>query len=194
VSLQDWFGALRDDAAEWTEGRSAWARVPLAAYLAYAGARHALSMEYRSWFAGLTLILHEIGHMVFSPFGRTLMLLGGSIFQLLCPFAAALYLLFRQRDWFGLAVCVSWLSFSTFELAVYVDDANKGELPLVGMGEDVIHDWDALLTQWHVLNSAQTFATILRGLALVEWGLAMALTAWLFNRMWRSTTTLPPPD
>ncbi len=191
MSISDWLAGARDDASDWAAGRSALARAPLLAYLGYAGARHIQSFEYRSWFAGLTLVLHEIGHMVFSPLGHTMMLLGGSIFQLLCPLATALYLLLRQHDWFGLTVGVSWLSFSTFELAVYVDDANKGNLPLVGMGDDVIHDWDALLTQWHVLNSAQTFASILRGAAIVEWAAAMAFALWLLVRMWRAPASAP---
>lgn len=191
VDLRDLARDLRDDAAAWADGRSPWVRAPLLGYLTYAGVRHTLDPMYRSWFAGLTLVLHEMGHLLFSPLGQTLMLLGGSIFQLLCPFAAAVYLLLRQHDWFGFGVGASWLAFSTWELATYVDDANQGNLPLVGMGDDVLHDWDTLLTQWHLLNHAQTFATALRGLAFLEWALATLLSGWLLLRMWRSPASAP---
>jgi len=183
--LYDTFDALRDDARTWCSGRSPWPRLPLLIYLAYALVRHLADPLYRSWFAGLTLVLHEGGHLLFAPLGRTLMLLGGSVTQLVVPALVAAYLLVRQHDWFGLVVGASWLAFSTFELATYVADANKGQLPLVGFGDHVIHDWDALLTQWHLLNHCDTFATLLRfgggSLGLASLGLG----AWLLLRMVR---------
>lgn len=182
---RDTFLALREDAATYCEGRSPWARIALTIYLLYAGVRHVADPFYRSWFAGITLVFHEMGHLVFAPFGNTLMLLGGSIFQLLVPFAAGAYLLFRQRDWFGLAVGQSWLAFATWELATYVGDANKEELPLVSMGGTPEHDWSTLLTQWRVLNWADALATATRGVAFVLWASAMALAGWLIWRMAR---------
>ncbi|MBL8744580.1 MAG: hypothetical protein JNK04_25905, partial [Myxococcales bacterium] len=144
-----WLTALRDDATEWTRGRSPWARALLLAYLAYATARHAqqgITGDYRSWFAGVTLAFHELGHVALAPAGETVMLLGGSIAQLVVPIAAGAHLFLKQHDWFGVAVCGAWLSTSLFELATYIDDANRGDLPLVGLGDDVHHDWDTLLT------------------------------------------------
>jgi hypothetical protein len=186
VSARAWLESARDDARSWADGRSPWLRAPLLAYLAYAGGRHLASAEYRSWFAGITLAFHEMGHIVFSPLGRTLMFLGGSILQLLIPLAAALYLLLRQRDWFGLSVGLSWLATSLFELAVYVDDANRGNLALVGFSDQPEHDWDVLLTQWHVLNHAQTFAAVIKGAGALTWGAALWLGAWLILEMWRA--------
>jgi hypothetical protein len=181
--LRDVVEALRDNAADYCRGRSPWARGGLAVYLAYAGVRHLADPLYRSWFAGITLAFHELGHIVFAPFGRTLMLLGGSILQLFIPFVAGAYLLLRQRDWFGLLVGQSWLAFSTWELATYIDDANKERLPLVSMGGAAEHDWSALLTQWHLLNSCETIATATRGAAFLLWATAMAATTWLLWRM-----------
>ncbi len=183
--LTSWLEALRDDAREWAEGRSALVRAPLLAYLIYAGVRHLLDPLYRSWFAGITLVFHEMGHLVFIPFGRTLTILGGTILQLVVPAAAAAYLLLRQRDYFGLAVGSSWLSFSLWETATYVDDANKNELPLVGFGDNPHHDWDTLLTQWHLLNSAQTFAAGIRVVAFIVWAVSVALGLWTCWLMWK---------
>lgn len=177
--------ALRDDAEEWCEGKSPWLRAALAIYLAYAGVRHVADPFYRSWFAGITLVFHEMGHIVFAPLGNTLMLLGGSIMQLLVPAAAALYLLFRQRDWFGLTVSQSWLAFSTWELATYIDDANKEQLPLVSLGGVPEHDWSTLLTQWHMLNACETIAMATRGVAFLAWAPAIAFAGWLLYRMAR---------
>jgi hypothetical protein len=188
-----WAAALRDEAKDWAAGRSPAPRAVLLAYLAYAGCEHVKSGiggEYCSWFAGITLAFHELGHLVFLPTGRTWMLLGGSIFQLLVPAAAGLYLLFKQHDWFGVSVCGVWLSTSLFELATYIDDANRLNLPLVGLGDDVLHDWETLLTQWHLLNQAQLIAAATHALAIAVWAASMMFGAWLLLQMWCAKRSL----
>lgn len=167
-------------------------RAALAAYLAYAGVRHMGDALYRSWFAGITLAFHELGHVLFAPFGRTWMLLGGSIVQLIAPAAAALYLLLRQRDWFGLAVGGAWLSLSTWELSTYVGDAAREELPLVGLSGTVEHDWSALLTGWHLLNHCDSVAAVLRMIAFAIWLSSLALAAWLLSVMARAAWARRP--
>jgi hypothetical protein len=167
------------------------ARAGLLAHLVYAGCKHLTSGiggEYRSWFAGITLAFHELGHVVFSGAGRTWMLLGGSILQLLVPIAAGAHLLFKQRDWFGVAVCGGWLATSLFELATYIDDANRLNLPLVGLGDEVVHDWETLLTQWHVLNHAQLIAGLTQAVGIVVWAGSMMFGAWLLLQMWSAPT------
>lgn len=187
--LLDLADGLREAARDWCEGRSPWVRWPLLVYLGYALVRHCFEPLYRSWFAGLTLVLHELGHLMFAAFGRTMMLLGGSVTQLAAPICVALYLLLRQGDWFALVVCSTWLSFSTFELATYVADANKGQLPLVGMGSDVVHDWDALLTQWHLLNHCELIAAFLRIAAGILGVTSIVGGVWLLLTMHRAGRT-----
>jgi hypothetical protein len=181
---EDWVEDLRD----WCATRSPWPRAPLAAYLLYAGVRHIADRDYRSWFAGLTLVLHEIGHVLFSQLGRTLEILGGTIVQLAVPLGVALYLLLRQRDWFGLGVGGSWLAFSTWEWGTYLYDANKDELALVGFSDAPQHDWGTLLTEWRVLNHTDTIAAAIRLLATVTWLAAMILVCVTLGLMLRSWT------
>ncbi|MBX3182386.1 MAG: hypothetical protein KIT72_08945 [Polyangiaceae bacterium] len=177
--LRSFIHALYEDAVDYAEeGRSPWARGALALYLAYAGVRHLADPLYRSWFAGLTLGLHELGHIVFAPFGRTWMLLGGSLMQLIVPAVVAVYLLVRQRDWFGIWVGQAWLAFSAWEVATYVEDANKERLPLVSFSGRYEHDWSMLLTDWRLLNSCDTIATVIRVGAFLTWATAM-VAAWL---------------
>ena len=183
--LSDFWFELRVEAETWAEQRSPWLRGALWLYLVYALLRHMGDPLYRSWFAGLTLVVHEGGHLLFMPFGRTMMLLGGSIMQLFVPALVASYLLLRQRDWFGASVGTSWLSFSSFELATYVGDANKGRLGLVGMGDNVIHDWDALLTQWHLLNQSDAFAMLIRVVGGALGVCSAGFGAWLLVLMYR---------
>ncbi|MBE7479348.1 MAG: hypothetical protein HS104_05060 [Polyangiaceae bacterium] len=54
------------------------------------------------------------------------------------------------------------------------------------MGDKVLHDWDTLLTQWHLLNHCDTFATLLRAFATGLFAGAAWLGAWLLYRMYRA--------
>jgi len=170
-SLSERLGDLRDELDVWLDERDNYlARGLLLAYLAYGLVRHVVDPLYRTWFGGITLGFHELGHIVFIPFGRTMTIAGGSIMQLAVPAAAAVYLLKKQNDWFGLVVGLSWLSFSMFELATYIGDASREELPLVSMGGGYHHDWSTLLTQWHLLDQCDAIAS---GVRLVAGGIGL---------------------
>ncbi len=181
--------AIVENAADSCEGKSTvgcTARGALAVFLGYTGVRYLYDPFFVSLFDGITLVFHEMGHLVCKGFGHTIYILGGSLMQLIVPTAAAIYLLIRQRDWFGFAVGMAWLSFSGFNLATYIGDANKENLPLASMSPEMPqHDWATLLTEWHMLNSCDTIATVVRVLACSVWAAAMALAAWLVVRMTR---------
>lgn len=184
--LRELGSALREDADEWCTGRGFVApRALLFGYLLYASLQHLRDAMYRSWFAGVTLAFHEMGHLLFVPLGQTMTILGGSLMQLIVPIVVGMYLWFYNHDWFGMVVSGFWLAFSTFELATYVADANREELPLVGLSERPEHDWSTLLTQWHVLNECEHYATVLRTLAGVQALLCSALGAYLLWQLWR---------
>ena len=65
------------------------------------------------------LVFHEAGHVIFSPFGRFMTVLGGSLFQCLVPIALAIAFL-RQDDRFGAAVCSWWAGQNLLDVAPYV--------------------------------------------------------------------------
>jgi len=50
------------------------------------------------------LIFHEAGHILFSPFGQFMTVLGGSLTQVLVPLVCAGAFLWQSRDRFGAAV------------------------------------------------------------------------------------------
>lgn len=174
-----WWRRKRDDAVSWAAGRLWWPRALLLLYLAYAGWRHYADPEYGSIFSGITLAIHELGHVLFGFLGEWLAVAGGSITQLAAPAAAALILL-RQRDYFGVAVGGAWLSMSLSNLAVYVADARAEELPLYSLGGgDVTHDWNYLLGSVHLLPHDTQIAGLVRFGALVALVGSVALGAWL---------------
>jgi len=170
---------MRDDAVAWATGRSWMPRALLLAYLAYAGYRHLTDPDYASIFSGITLAVHELGHLLLGFFGEWITVAGGSITQVAAPLAVAL-ILYRQRDYFGVAVGSAWLSMSLSNLAVYVADARAEELPLVSLGGgDVVHDWNYLLGSVHLLPHDAQIAGLVRVAAFVLLAASLWLGAWL---------------
>jgi hypothetical protein len=95
------------------------------------------------------LVFHEAGHVIFSPFGRFMTVLGGSLLQLLIPVIAAVAFV-RQEDKFGAAICAWWAGQNLVDLAPYIADARALRMVLLGgrTGAEVEgHDWEFLLTQ-----------------------------------------------
>ena len=97
----------------------------------------------------LDLAVHEAGHLVFSAFGETLTILGGSAFQVIVPLAFVGYFA-RTKQRYAAAVTVSWVGVNLLNVARYIGDARAQNLPLLG-GEDSIHDWWYLLINWDLL-------------------------------------------
>ncbi|MDD2805773.1 MAG: zinc ribbon domain-containing protein [Elusimicrobiales bacterium] len=99
--------------------------------------------NYFSFLDFINLAFHEAGHVFLGFFGRFIMMLGGTIFQLLLP-ALCLLQLRRKRSNIGWQLCLFWIGESLLNVSIYAGDAIKQELPLVGGGE---HDWTYLLTE-----------------------------------------------
>jgi hypothetical protein len=93
------------------------------------------------------LVFHEAGHVLFSPFGRFMTVLGGSLFQFALPLGLAGAFL-KQDDPFGAAVCTWWAGENLLDLAPYIADARALQLVLLGghTGAEVQgHDWEYIL-------------------------------------------------
>ena len=105
--------------------------------------------EYWDFLDDLNLAVHEAGHLVFSAFGETLTILGGSLFQVIVPLAFVGYFA-RTKQRYAAAVTMAWVGVNLLNVARYIGDARAQELPLLG-GEDSIHDWWYLLINWDLL-------------------------------------------
>lgn len=125
------------------------------------------------WLDSLDLAIHETGHLVFAGGGEFLMLLGGTLFQLLVP-SALVVALWRQGDHHGATVPLWWLGQNCWNISVYIKDARAEELPLVGGGE---HDWALLLGRLDLLERDQAIggAVFLLGVLLY---LAAVVGGW----------------
>ncbi|MBR9988999.1 MAG: hypothetical protein KFH98_04540 [Gemmatimonadetes bacterium] len=117
---------------------------------------------------GSLLIFHEAGHVLFMPFGEFMMVLGGSLFQLMVPaFFVALFAI--RRDGYAAAFASLYLAASFAGVAIYIADARAGELPLLG-GERSNHDWTFLLIEMEMLDQDTTIGWyVMRVGKLIFW-------------------------
>jgi hypothetical protein len=125
------------------------------------------------------LMIHEAGHPLFSPFGYTMTILGGTLAELIVPLACFIWF-FVKRETAGVAFCVFWFFENFLYIGTYMADARTLALPLVGSGD---HDWEILFTQWNLLVHAEQIGHTTRFLGWL--GMLSAL-AWLALRTWRS--------
>jgi hypothetical protein len=109
------------------------------------------------FFHSIFLYIHEGGHFLFSFFGRTLHILGGSFWQIMFPF---LSFLLAVRDTAEYAPFPLFLTgFNMMDVSVYMRDAPLRQLPLLG-GHASGHDWFNLLYQWDMMADAPALADI----------------------------------
>lgn len=158
-----------------------WARWALVAGLAIwtiQFARTPLSDDAMESFLHLPdLVFHEAGHILFSPFGRFMTVLGGSLLQFLVPIVAAIAFI-KQEDPFSAAICGWWAGQNLVDLAPYIADARSLSLILLGgkTGAEVEgHDWEFILTQLGATHLDHQFGYTAYGL-----GLAMMIGALLY--------------
>ncbi|MEW6079370.1 MAG: zinc ribbon domain-containing protein [Thermodesulfobacteriota bacterium] len=103
----------------------------------------------------VNLPFHEAGHLIFSPFGRIMRSLGGTLGQILMPAVCMVVLLIQTRDTFGAAVVLWWIGDNFLDIAPYINDARSLTLPLLGgnTGRSApygFHDWEFILKELHL--------------------------------------------
>jgi hypothetical protein len=109
---------------------------------------------------GVNLLIHEAGHVIFSPFGAFLMIAGGSLFQVIMPALFVGYFIY-QRQYYSAALVLFWVGESILNVSVYAGDAEAMQLPLLG-GDDSGHDWNYLLSTLNLLPATAKIAAAIR--------------------------------
>lgn len=143
-----------------------------------------------SFMHNILLPIHEAGHVLFSPLGEFMMILGGSLFQLALPFAIGVAFIVINRDNFGAAIGVWWASVSLVDLSPYIYDALHPQLTLIGGGtgaNDGPHDWIYLLITLGQIDNAQRWGAFIH----ISGGLLMlAALVWGAAVLWRQRLQL----
>lgn len=138
-----------------------------------------LTFGYRYHFVdGVNLLIHEAGHVVFTPLGQTAHMLGGTILQLALPVVFCLHFL-RRGDRYAAALLGIWVAESLMYTGRYMGDAVAQQLPLIGGGT---HDWHWLLLRADLLRHAEALGFTTHAFASCL-AMASVYLAWL-NRDW----------
>src|SRR5918993_262209 len=164
------------------DGATRWARIALIAGLAFwtwQFARTPLSDDAMESFLHLPdLVFHEAGHLIFSPLGQFMSVLGGSLMQVLVPVVCVIAFI-KQEQFFGAAICVWWTGQNLVDLAPYIGDARALQLVMLGgrTGAEVEgHDWEYILTRLRLLHRDQAIGRAVHalGMAIMIGSLAVA--------------------
>jgi hypothetical protein len=142
-----------------------FAMIALVAWYFLYAATHTPSGWY--FIDNVDLVIHEAGHIVFMPFGEVIMVLGGSLMQVLFPLIF-LFAFLRQGDRLSATVTASWAGYSLVNVGVYMADAIPLTLPLLG-GDSSTHDWLFLFSHFGLLfaSPAIGFSTIVLGRLII---------------------------
>lgn len=141
----------------------------------------------------INLPFHEAGHIIFSPFGKFIQTLGGTLGQLLMPLVCCAVLLIKTRDPFGSSVALWWFGENFMDIAPYINDARALELPLLGgvTGKDVVdyHDWEYILGKLGLLQIDHTLAYLSYAFGILLMLLTFAWGGFLLVKQFRNLGT-----
>lgn len=135
------------------------------------------------------LVFHEAGHALLFWAPRLLMVMGGTLGQLLMPLTLAIAFGVRQRNFFAMAVCLWWLGHSVVDCAPYINDSRAMQLELLGGGtgnDQEGHDWNYILgaLNWLPYDVRIAHVVLLTGRIIM-------VGAWLWAFCWVLRYTWP---
>jgi hypothetical protein len=136
------------------------------------------------------LAVHEAGHPLFGilagpdevGFGYLLMILGGTLLELIVPFAGAVAFFFR-REVTGVAFCLFWFFENFLYIGHYMATARTLDIQLFGSGD---HDWEILFTHWNLLVHDQQIGHVTQAVGWLGMIGVVAWFAWTCLRQERS--------
>lgn len=145
-----------------------------------------------SFLHNISLPFHEFGHVLFTPFGRFMAILGGSLFQVLFPLLLTGAFIILQRETFGASATLWWAGQSLVDLSPYIRDAQTRSLGLVGGRGEESHDWGNLLTMLGWLDHCVTFSRLCFAAGVIVMAVALAWGALLLYMQFRKLNDAVP--
>jgi hypothetical protein len=172
-----------------------WGRVALWCAFALWGG-YFIALDFRnaeimqSFMHRIDLVFHEAGHIIFMPFGHFMMVLGGTLGQLLMPLVVMTALVWKNRDNFGGAIGLWWFGQSLMDCAPYINDARALQLPLLGGGTGAdrpgVHDWENILLDLNLIHRDHQIAAAADGFGSLLVVLGLAWGAWILLLQYRN--------
>ena len=126
---------------------------------------------------GLTYVnvgLHQLGHMLTYANSDLTNALAGPILQVAIPALLAVYFFLRRGDWVLAGVFLVWAATSALEVSLYVADAPKPTLELLG---DDTNDWALILgpNGYDVMEKAPSLADKIHNGAAIAAGIGFLI-------------------
>jgi len=113
--------------------------------------------------------------------------LAGSFRQVAVPLLLGIHFLWR-RDRMAVVLVVAWAAESLNNVSVYIHEATRMALPLVGDdGSGAGHDWRNILTRLRLLEYADVIVYTVRGLSAAMFAAALGLAVWWWIRARQSS-------
>ena len=119
----------------------------------------------------INLLFHEGGHGIFKIFGKFVYTLGGSLMQIIIPLLFIFYFYTNGKKT-GTQISLVYLGQNILNISVYVSDASKMKLPLLG-GNRVYHDWNYILGKLNLINYDEHISKIMFFTAAIIFLLAL---------------------
>lgn len=127
----------------------------------------------------LDLLFHEAGHFIFRFFGEFMMILGGSLLQIIMPALIAWSCIkFNQK--LGAQLALFWLGQNFVDVSIYAADAQDRALPLLGGLGPESHDWYNILTMTGMLEHTPVVAGAIYFMAFPCWLLMLVIPKWVW--------------
>ena len=120
------------------------------------------------------------------PFGHWVMVLGGTLGQLIMPAIMAGALLIQNRDPFGASAGLWLLGVSLLDVAPYAYDALQPQLMLLSgtTGEEGGHDWIFLLNSMGLLQKSHAVGGFIHFVGMLVVLTALCWGAWLLKQQY----------
>jgi hypothetical protein len=112
------------------------------------------------------LPIHETGHLIFRILGEFMMIVGGSLFQIIFPAVFVGYFVWHFK-YYSAAIVLFWVGQSILNVYVYAADAQVMQLVLTSGftgSEGSFHDWNYMLARLGLLDSTKTVAGLIRAI------------------------------
>ncbi|MCX8056710.1 MAG: hypothetical protein N3F03_03755 [Ignavibacteria bacterium] len=124
----------------------------------------------------IDLLIHEPGHLIFGLFGNFIQFLGGTLMQILLPLSMAI-IFFIKGNKYWTQIFLFWLGHNFINISVYVDDANKMKLRIIGG----VHDWNWILNKIGMIEFAEELGLIFVGLSFLTFLILIFVPYFLVN-------------
>jgi len=122
--------------------------------------------------------IHELGHLLAFWAPALLVQFAGSFLQVAVPLYIGAYFWWRG-DRFAVILMGAWAAESLNNVSVYIYDATRMMLPLVGDdGSGAGHDWRNILRRLGLLEHTDAIAYTVRGLSALLFAAAAGLAVW----------------